>query len=101
MTDSDFIEELELEWPRSIYSLSHVAIPFPPDDPLYGRGGQDEELYFTLGSLEPRGERGVLQVSIENLMRLRYNPFYPYIEKSILDFYFPDKTFENKNNNKI
>jgi esterase/lipase len=92
MTNSDFIEDLGFEWPKSIYSLSHVAIPFPPDDPLYGRGSKDEDMSFTLGSLEPRGERGLLQVSIEDLMRLRYNPFYPYIEKCILDLYFPDKT---------
>ncbi|MGI9304555.1 MAG: alpha/beta hydrolase, partial [Gammaproteobacteria bacterium] len=27
---------LESQWPRNVFSLSHVAIPFPPDDPLYG-----------------------------------------------------------------
>ena len=28
---------LDLAWPHDVYSLAHVAIPFPPDDPLYGR----------------------------------------------------------------
>lgn len=28
---------LGLEWPAGVLSLSHVALPFPPDDPLYGR----------------------------------------------------------------
>ena len=27
---------LGLEWPREIYSLSHVALPFAPEDPVYG-----------------------------------------------------------------
>ncbi|MEM9018338.1 MAG: alpha/beta fold hydrolase, partial [Verrucomicrobiota bacterium] len=30
-------EATEMEWPREIYSLSHVALPFSPDDPIYGR----------------------------------------------------------------
>ena len=28
--------ELGLAWPQDVYSLAHVALPFPPDDPLYG-----------------------------------------------------------------
>ena len=31
-------EPVDLVWPEGIVSLSHVAIPFPPDDPVYGRG---------------------------------------------------------------
>ncbi|MHC4258522.1 MAG: hypothetical protein ACYSUH_09160, partial [Planctomycetota bacterium] len=27
---------LKMSWPDGIYSLSHLAIPFPMDDPLYG-----------------------------------------------------------------
>ena len=27
---------LGLQWPAGIFSLSHVAIPFPPDDLIYG-----------------------------------------------------------------
>ena len=27
---------LSTSWPSGIYSLAHVAIPFPPDDPVYG-----------------------------------------------------------------
>ena len=29
------VEQTGLSWPRSFYSLSHIAIPFPPDDLLY------------------------------------------------------------------
>ncbi len=28
---------LSVAYPQEVYSLSHVAIPFPPDDDLYGR----------------------------------------------------------------
>ena len=28
---------LGLSWPRDVFSLSHVAIPFPPSDLAYGR----------------------------------------------------------------
>ena len=27
---------LGLAWPLGLYSLSHIALPFPPDDPVYG-----------------------------------------------------------------
>ena len=30
---------LGLAWPDGVYSLSHVALPFPPDDALYGLRG--------------------------------------------------------------
>jgi len=29
---------LQMAWPRNVYSLSHLAIPFAPDDPVYGIG---------------------------------------------------------------
>ncbi len=73
-------EDLSLEWPPNIYSLSHVALPFPPDDSIYGPSSGDS---FTLGGVEPRGERRVLKVPITLLMRLRYNPFFDYVEERI------------------
>jgi alpha-beta hydrolase superfamily lysophospholipase len=82
-------EPLASSWPPGVYSLSHVAPAFPQDDPLYGSGGSDGGRLFTLGSLEPRGERNLLRVGIGDLMRLRYNPFYPYLERRILQRYFP------------
>ncbi|MFK8029580.1 MAG: alpha/beta hydrolase [Gammaproteobacteria bacterium] len=74
------VEELALSWPESIFSLSHVALPFSPADPVYGSASSDDSPgTFTLGSLQPRGERGILVVSTDNLMRLRYNPFIDYL----------------------
>jgi len=73
-------QPLPLEWPSNVYSLSHVAIPFAPSDPLYGPGAGDT---VTLGNLEARGERGVLTVPIPMLMRLRYNPFFPFLQEHL------------------
>lgn len=79
-------EPLNLEWPRGIYSLSHVAVPFSPDDPLYGdREDLKKKGLFVLGMVEPRGEKGVLQVPIDQFMRLRYNPFFVYMERRIVE----------------
>jgi len=78
------IEPLDLGWPTGVYSLSHVAIPIPPDDPLYGIGARDG--LFPLGNLEVRGELGALLVPGDLLMRLRYNPFHAYLDRRVLEF---------------
>ena len=68
------------DWPPGVISLSHVALPFPPDDPLYGaRPPAGGEGVF-LGQLAIRGERGLLKIPSDWLMRLRHNPFYDYLE---------------------
>ncbi len=73
-------QALDLAWPESVFSLSHVALPFSADDPIYGSApGPESPGNFTLGSLQPRGERGILVVPIDQLMRLRYNPFITYL----------------------
>jgi hypothetical protein len=78
-------EPLALAWPRGVYSLSHVALPFPPDDPVYGVDAP-ERGPFPLGRLEVRGERGAFLVPAEQLTRLRYDPFFAYVEGSLLRF---------------
>ena len=78
---------LALAWPRFVFSLSHVAVPFPEDDPLYGLTPDPGEDYgVRLGQLEPRGERGVLLVSVDDLMRLKCNPFFPYLEERLREW---------------
>jgi alpha-beta hydrolase superfamily lysophospholipase len=76
---------LGLSWPRDVYSLSHVAIPFPPTDLVYGReevaGGP---AIIRLGMLSPRGERAVFLVPSDTLMRLTYNPFFEYMDDRML-----------------
>jgi len=76
------VNDLGMRWPRGVYSLSHVALPFPPDDPVYGVGPVWRDP-FPLGRVDPRGEKGTLVVPLSLLMRLRYNPFFEIIPPMI------------------
>ncbi len=78
--------ELGLAWPQDVYSLAHVALPFPPDDPLYGGRPTVKSPGIRLGNIALRGERGVLQIPASEILRLRWNPFYPYVEGRTLSF---------------
>ncbi len=75
-----------LQWPDDVYSLSHVALPFPPDDPVYGGKQAGPSPGIDLGLLALRGEKNVLQVPASTMLRLRYNPFYSYMEQRMLSF---------------
>ena len=75
---------LGLSWPPTVISLSHVALPFPPDDPLYGQRPPDNEDVLFLGQMAIQGERGLFLIPADWLMRLRHNPFYSYLETSVL-----------------
>lgn len=75
---------LELSYPRGIFSLSHVAVPFPANDPTYGVEPKPEEFYgIRLGSLHLRGETNTLIIKADAGMRLYSNPFYPYMQERI------------------
>lgn len=74
------VQPLGLAWPREVFSLSHVAIPFPPGDGLYGAEPDPaDDFGLRLGAIALRGERGVLAVGLESLMRVTSNPFFPYL----------------------
>jgi alpha-beta hydrolase superfamily lysophospholipase len=77
---------LDLAWPRSVFSLSHVALPFPPDDPLYGYAANTTSRHVQLGRIEARGENGVLNVPAWMLTRQRSNPFHAYLVARIVRF---------------
>lgn len=77
---------LGLSWPPGVISLSHVALPFSPDDPLYGRRPPENDDVLFLGEMALRGERGVLNVPTDWLLRMRYNPFYELFERRVLDW---------------
>jgi alpha-beta hydrolase superfamily lysophospholipase len=79
-------EPLNLVWPRGVISLSHVALPFPPEDPLYGKGPPRKEDIIFLGQMAIQGERGLLKISSDFLIRLRYNPFYAFLETRVLEW---------------
>ena len=78
--------ELGLAWPRTVFSLSHVALPFPPDDPLYGYAAEVTADRVQLGSVEVRGENGVLSVPMWALTRQRSNPFHAYVLERVDGF---------------
>jgi alpha-beta hydrolase superfamily lysophospholipase len=72
--------KLGLAYPRDVYSLSHVALPFPSTDGLYGaQPDPNDDFGVNLGSLAPYGEVGVLIISLDSLARISWNPFFPYM----------------------
>ena len=70
--DSVLLDPLEYPEPEEI----HAVYPAWPD--LVG--------HPTLGDLALRGERGVLRVTPDDMLRLRWNPFYPWLERRVLEF---------------
>jgi alpha-beta hydrolase superfamily lysophospholipase len=72
--------KLGLAYPRNVYSLSHVALPFPSTDGLYGpQPNPNDNFGINLGALAPYGEVGVLIISLDSLTRISWNPFFPYM----------------------
>jgi alpha-beta hydrolase superfamily lysophospholipase len=79
-------DALDASWPVGVISLSHVALPIPPDDPLYGQRPPDNADVLFLGQMAFQGERGMLRLSSDWLLRLRHNPFYAYLESRTLEW---------------
>jgi alpha-beta hydrolase superfamily lysophospholipase len=79
-------EPLDIAWPVGVISLSHVALPFAIDDPLYGARPPDSDDALHLGHIAFQGERGLLQIPADWLVRLRHNPFYPYLERRSIEW---------------
>ena len=51
-----------LDWPANLVSLGHVALPFPPDDPVYGfLPGSGRDGIPSIGSWLLRGENGAIK----------------------------------------
>ena len=79
-TTTEQTRPLGLSYPPGFYSLSHVALPFPMSDSLYGLTPESPtEFGISLGTLAPRGERNVLMASLDSLLRASSNPFFPYL----------------------
>lgn len=83
-TETETVRPLGMAFPSDVYSLSHIALPFPAEDGLYGsKPDLREDFGIRLGTVTPRGERGVLVASLDSLLRLTSNPFFPYLERRI------------------
>jgi alpha-beta hydrolase superfamily lysophospholipase len=71
---------LGIAYPNDIYSLSHVALPFPVTDGLYGTNPDPaDDFGLHLGAMVARGERGTLIIGLDTLLRMSSNPFFPYL----------------------
>lgn len=77
---------LGLKWPQGYISLSHIALPFPPDDPLYGMQAPENPKEIFLGQQSIQGERGLFILSSDWLLRVRHNPFYEYLEERVVEW---------------
>jgi alpha-beta hydrolase superfamily lysophospholipase len=89
------VSRLGQPWPDDVYSLAHVALPFPPNDPLYGGQSAEKSPGIRLGNIALRGERDALKVSASDMLRLRWNPFYAFVEARLLEFVGLDEPQES------
>ena len=81
---NEHVTPLGLSYPRDVYSLSHVALPFPATDSLYGATPDPaDEFGVSFGALAVRGEAGMLVLSPDSLTRMSWNPFFPYLMRRI------------------
>ena len=79
-------QQLGMQWPENFYSLSHVALPFPPYDEVYGfEPLSGQEPYPQIGLAQMVGENGALVFPASLHTRARSNPFFGYIERRVLD----------------
>ena len=78
------VQPLQEAWPQEMYSLSHVAVPFPLTDSLYGLKPDVLNRYgLSIGTIALRGETSTLLVGLDTLMRVTSNPFFPYMKERI------------------
>jgi hypothetical protein len=78
------VEDLPLEWPAGVFSVGHVALPIPVDDPVYGLSPAAGSPY-NLGRIAARGESGALVVDLGAFARLRSNPFFDVLRARVIE----------------
>jgi pimeloyl-ACP methyl ester carboxylesterase len=79
-------EATDLAWPSGLFALSHVAMSIPPEDALYGAQRPAGTRTVYLGRIELLGEQKLLSIPPTALLRLRYNPFFSYVEERTMAF---------------
>lgn len=80
-------QALDVTWPSGVISLSHIAVPISPEDPLYGQFPPEERGKLFLGTQSLRGERGVIRIADNWFTRQRFNPFFDYTYDRILGWF--------------
>jgi len=88
--DRDFtVRKLGLTYPPDVFSLSHISLPFPENDPLYGSSPDPQakdEFGVNLGLIaNAQGERGILEINTNLFFRISSNPLFPYLVKRLDD----------------
>ena len=78
--------QLKAVWPPGVVSQSHVSLPISTSDPLYGQRSPENEDFLFLGQMAIQGERGLLRIPADWMLRLRYNPFYDFLENRALEW---------------
>ena len=88
-------EVLDLAWPQDVFSLSHVALPFPEHDPLYGGSPQGFNPGLTLETFRFAVNADVLcflgchvATSMESVLGLpaTADPGFPFTRWLIMSF---------------
>ena len=78
------VRDTEYEWPETLVSVGHVALPFPPGDPAYGLNpGSGRNGLPSIGTWLYRGESGAVTVDLGSLTRPRSNPFWALIDEGV------------------
>ncbi|MGI9473654.1 MAG: alpha/beta hydrolase [Rubripirellula sp.] len=77
-------EDVDVSWPVGVISLSHVAVPFPPNDPVYGDVPTTDGV--SLGTISMRAEPNALMIPSSLFVRCRQNPFYDLMEDRVVDW---------------
>jgi alpha-beta hydrolase superfamily lysophospholipase len=84
LATSEQVRALGLAYPRELYSLSHVALPFPASDGLYGtQPSPQDDFGVQLGTMAARGEVGVLIVGLDTVFRASSNPFFEFMMQRV------------------
>ena len=77
---SEHTQPLDAAWPQNMFSLSHVALPFPADDSLYGYAPAQKNLSgISLGTLFLQGETGTLMAGMDPTTRVTSNFLFPFL----------------------
>jgi alpha-beta hydrolase superfamily lysophospholipase len=71
---------VNVSWPAGVVSLSHVAVPIPASDPVYGDGSDG----LSLGNISMRAEPNALMIPSSLFVRCRSNPFYEFMEDRVI-----------------
>jgi alpha-beta hydrolase superfamily lysophospholipase len=80
------VVDIPYEWPRGVFSVGHVSLPFPVDDPVYGLSAPEgAEPGYNLGAIAAKGESGALLVGLGTFGRLRSNPFFDVIRARVIE----------------